>query len=161
MGLTKPGTEDIDKIFALYTAKERWFKEQSINQWEKYTSPERFPKDYFAVMINEGRLFALTQDNEFTACCVLLNKDKDMWCDGGEEGNAFIKNLVSGRKGAGSVLINELSEHCRKQGYKSIRIDCRNDNEGLKAYYMKHGFIPVGTVPYDNTCNACLMSKSL
>ena len=158
--------KDVDEIFSLYVMRENQFRDQNDKQWNEYTAEHRFPKEYFSRQIKKKRYYALRQLDAITAGCVLLPTDEEMW--GKTQNSVFIKNFVSGInvrditcKGEGSIFLTKLFKHCKEKGYETIRLDCRDDKERLKAYYLKHGFIEVGKKPYDKIVNACLMEKKL
>lgn len=153
--------KDVDNVFALYVTREKWFKDKGINQWVDYTAKHRFPKEYFLRQIREQQYFALKQEEEIIAGCVRLPFDEEMW--GKTKNSVFIKHFVSDidYKGAGAIFLQKLFKYSKKDGYKIIRLDCRDDNESLKTYYRKNGFIEVGKRPYDETVNACLMERKL
>jgi [ribosomal protein S18]-alanine N-acetyltransferase len=67
------------------------------------------------------------------------------------------------RHGLGSTLLRMGEERFRASGYRSVRLETAVDNLGALAFYKRHGYDVVKTVPryYSNGVDALLLEKDL
>lgn len=73
---------------------------------------------------------------------------------------AFITHVWVDEKQRGKGICTEmlmlLNQYCKENGYKTINLEVRNDNESAKAAYGKSGYIVV-----DITSSKSLMEKRI
>ncbi|MGH9532789.1 MAG: GNAT family N-acetyltransferase [Terriglobales bacterium] len=67
------------------------------------------------------------------------------------------------RSGLGSQLMAAAEEHLRAAGCSSVSLETAVDNHGALAFYKRHGYSVVGTIPryYQGTLDALRMEKLL
>lgn len=67
------------------------------------------------------------------------------------------------RTGLGSKLITAAEERLRAAGCSTISLETAVDNQAALAFYKRHGYSVVGTIPryYQNSLDALRMEKQL
>ena len=138
---------DLDEISNLYSEKIRSSYASGAVQWTEAYINETCNKDYLRSRIEAQDYFVLKEDGKIVAGCVLTERDEyDLWEEPCEY-SVFVFWLVSIKKGAGRSLLRHIKNYCRKNEYKYIKLHCRNEVDGLKAFYTKFGFKEIAIVP--------------
>lgn len=67
------------------------------------------------------------------------------------------------RTGLGSQLIIALEDHLRDEGCASVSLETAVDNHAALAFYKRHGYTVVGTIPryYQDSLDALRLEKDL
>lgn len=67
------------------------------------------------------------------------------------------------RHGVGSLLMSRSEERLRDSGYPLVELETAVDNTSALAFYKRHGYAVVGTIPryYSNGVDALILQKSL
>jgi predicted GNAT family N-acyltransferase len=138
--------EEVEEVFTLYIAREKWLHERDINQWVNYTT--RYPLEDLQQFAKQQQLYVLTKQNEIVASVVLLTKDH-FWKENCNN-TIYIKKLVSkvSDEHYGKVLLEHVFAFCKQRNITTLRLDCRSDNAKLNEFYQNFGFIVVGKAHY-------------
>ena len=138
--------DDIARIFSLYTTRVRWMDEAGIRQWNVTDYLSVYPREYYARMQLESKLYVYASGAEILAAAVLLQRD-ERWEGRLETPAWYVHNLVSapGASGAGAAFLQEAEALARRNGAKTMRLDCAQDNIRLGVWYEAQGYLPAGT----------------
>jgi len=84
-----------------------------------------------------GSVVALGQDGEPSGVALLMRRGTDAWCGG--------LGVAPGLRGCGlgHRLTSALLDTARARGCCRIRLEVADGNEGARALYTAHGFVPV------------------
>ena len=81
-------------------------------------------------------------------CFVLLDYDPFFWPDIKKGKALFIHKLAvtkaAKKQGVGDALINFAKDEGKRRKVSSIRLDCEQYRDKLRAFYERHGFVCVG-----------------
>ena len=138
----QPESAELRQAYELILETSTWLKTKGIKQWE---NPISF-NDYQLAAERE-EVFGLMIENELMGS-VTLTKIKDpYWID--ERGpSIYLHRLIVSRshkgKGYGEMILAWSQQYARENGYSFLRLDCRDSNPILKAYYSSQGFESLG-----------------
>ena len=90
---------NIDEIFTIYQNKEKWLKNNKINQWLNYT--QRYSKENFLEYILSNEMFIIKIKHKIVAVAHVICKDNSI----------IIKHFASIESGYGKVLISEIAKY--------------------------------------------------
>ena len=140
--------QDIDKILQLYKDRTVWFRENQINQWQKYLI--HHDKNEFLKSIKNDELFVIYQGKEIVACFE-ISEESRLW-DEKVNDSFYIYKIVTkvGTKKLGKLIFDICEMFAKTNGKKFLKIDCLARNEKLNQIYESHGFklIKTGTKDY-------------
>lgn len=129
---------DLDEILSLYSERKEWFKQNSIDQWDKYL--EHHPKEEFIDEIKKEYFFTLKRSNEVVAAFELSTNSK-FWNDDTQNAYYIYKIVTKvGSKHLGNIII-DICKYITKQNHKKyLRLDCLSANQKLNQIYENYGF---------------------
>ena len=137
-----PGEEGT--MYSMISERVQWMNENGIHQWNDTDYLHAYPLEYYRQ--NLARIYVLLQKetNRIVSCAILFEEDARWVCD---VPAFYIHNFVSAPEspGAGTLFMQMLEEHARKEGIAYLRLDSAAGNEKLAAYYEKLGFEACGT----------------
>ncbi len=130
--------------------------ENERNMWDStYPKEENFQED-----IDKGNLYILKEENEIVGFYTIseeLEYDDDMF----EEKDSYVVihrfavKYEKMKQGYGTKMLNEVYGYCKTRGIKSIRLDTFSKNISSNKFYLKNGFMYVGTITLEKGLYNC------
>ena len=154
--------EDFDIIFGFFLEKAHGFEEKGIDQWTVDYVKTFFNREKLGHYVESGKFYVLKDNEKIVAGGIMSETDNsNIW--GCVKDSAFITYLVNNKKGAGRNLIEQLAKLCKSKGLKSLKLDCRDSNTKLKAFYRSCGFKEQGRTlhPRIEGQLSCLFNRQL
>jgi hypothetical protein len=95
--------------------------------------------------IESGSLYIAWLDGKSASTFALLDTDPLLWPAAGDEA-LYLHRFAVRRTaaGVGRRAIEWMVGEVRRRGRTHLRLDCREDNPGIRSYYERCGFIHVG-----------------
>ena len=152
---------DVQYLHGMYLKKTRQLKEKGIMQWDE---------EYVKAAYSKNQILKHVQKNEYAVLkaggiiiSALTISDESDKQPNAEPDCKYIDRLVSDKPGAGKKLLLKTMEHCRQMGVKKIRLDCQDQNDKLKKYYLDIGFAITGKIKHKHFKgrHSCLMEYNL
>jgi ribosomal protein S18 acetylase RimI-like enzyme len=143
---------DVEQIMELVADAQKWFREQSIDQWQDgYPTQELILSDIlcgnnYIVELNGvvSATFVTSFDVEPTYSVI---KGKG-WLN--ENTYAVVHRIAVAdecrRKGIAKEILHFTEELCAKQGISDIRIDTHCDNRAMRSLLKKMGYTHCGRI---------------
>jgi GNAT superfamily N-acetyltransferase len=145
-------------IAAILEDVQRWLANRGIDQW---TTP--FTDAWIAQSIATGELHIARLHGEPVAVIRLLWADPLFWGNLDRGDAAYIHTMAVRRGhagcGIGERLVGWAGEQASARGRRFLRLDCREDNPSLGAYYQRLGFTPRGSARVGGTIVTLLEKK--
>jgi ribosomal protein S18 acetylase RimI-like enzyme len=136
--VVEAGARDVDEVVEILSEAARWLLARGIDQW-----PDPFPRERIAGLAERGELYVARLDGETVATLALLWSDPTFWGEQPPDAG-YVHSLAVRRSHAGSGLGTRLLDWAEDEvataGRRFLRLDCKADNAGLRAYYERHGF---------------------
>jgi GNAT superfamily N-acetyltransferase len=115
-----------------------WVGERGYEQW-----PLPFPRDEIAAAVERGEVYVAELDGDAVATVTLLWDDPLYWPDEPADA-AYVHKLAvrrscSGRR-IGQTIVEWADRAAAGAGRDFLRLDCLQDNPGIRAYYERLGF---------------------
>ncbi len=146
--------EDAAAILGLRKAAERWLAERGIEQWH----PGEISLADVRGQVAAGEWHVACDAGRVRAALRLLWSDP-VW--GGDQPAVYVHGLVIDRAqaggGLGAGLLDWAAAQCRRAGVAVLRLDCVEDNSGLRRYYARLGFREVGRRDFDGPWHSTLL----
>lgn len=141
----------------------QWLEDRGMPLWtqaEIIALPEQYPAAAF---------LTLYFDNHPAAAALLTDADPLFWPDIPPGTSGFLHKLSVRRAYAGQGLalrmLDSAAHICKKEGMKSLRLDCDASRNKLIALYQTAGFKPVGVrrvhTETHGTVMAALLARAL
>lgn len=145
---SKAKTEDIEKVFSIFSAAIKHMEEQKIHQWDEiYPDLQIISED-----ISKNQMYIGKKDGK-PAVCFVLSEEFDEEYKNGKWLLPDAKFCVIHRlcvspdfqnQGIAAETLNYIEKLCKSQGYDSIRLDCFTENPYSRKLYDKAGYSVVG-----------------
>jgi GNAT superfamily N-acetyltransferase len=141
---------DEKAIAAILDDAQRWLANRGIDQW---TAP--FTKAWIDQRIATGEFHIARLHGDPVAVIRLLWADPLFW-GALDRGDAVYVHTMAVRRdhagcGIGERLVGWAGEQASAHGRRFLRLDCREDNPSLGAYYQRLGFTPRGSARVGGT----------
>lgn len=146
----------MDLALELFRKTSLSLKARNLTQWSYWADPPEEKVQWVREGFQQGEFFFVHDGaGTFLGMFRLLTIDELYWDEKGRDPSArYVHSLVinpdhSG-KGIGSLILSEIIEILRREGVKSLRLDCDSSNSRLCRYYEEQGFMQVGkkVTPY-------------
>lgn len=152
--------DDVGAILALRTSLEDWMADTGVVQWPRGS----LPRERVEAQLAAGEWHVVRgAPGEVVGTLRLLWSDPEFWGDD-DTPAVYVHGLMSARSrrgsGLGRALLDWAAERGREAGVGLFRLDCRDTNPALRAYYEGYGFTPVGRREFP-TFSAVLLQKPL
>ena len=135
---------DVESLLAMLKEAAVWMEENGITQW----SPGHFKKEEVESYFGYRTVYMVLDEEVPAGMFTLQDTDPDYWKSSNEQGYYYLHRLtVRGpyrSQKLGSALLDWVSEKCKLDQMKGLRLDCRASNEKLNEYYQKLGFVYKG-----------------
>ncbi len=130
--------EDLDSILALYSDRTKWFKDNNIEQWNRYLQDH--PKEEFVDTIENKNFYIIKHKNILVAGFELSINSK-YWNDDTIPAYYICKVVTKvGYKNLGQVIFDKCKELAKRDGKKFLRLYCLKSNQKLNDIYESHNF---------------------
>lgn len=95
--------------------------------------------------IESGSLYIVWLDGKSAATFALLDTDPVLWPAAGDDA-LYLHRFAVRRSaaGVGRRAMEWMVSEVRRRGRTNLRLDCREDNPGIRSYYERIGFRLVG-----------------
>ncbi len=156
MIIRKATTEDIPAIAAIYDEiHDREAAGETTTGWLRGIYPTGETAE---ASVARGDMFVQDDEQGNVVGTAIINKlQVDCYADGEWEYPAsddevmVIHTLIISRKegsrGSGSEFLQFYEDHAREKGCPYLRLDTNARNKAARAFYAKHGYSEIGTVP--------------
>jgi GNAT superfamily N-acetyltransferase len=125
-------------VAALLDEATVWVGERGYEQW-----PLPFPHDEIAAAIERGEVYVAELDGDAVATVTLLWEDPRYWGERPPDA-AYVHKLAVSRACAGRRIGNQIVEWAdataAANGRRFLRLDCLQENPGIRTYYENLGF---------------------
>jgi ribosomal protein S18 acetylase RimI-like enzyme len=139
---------DLDRYIDLLEELADWLEARGISQWPR--GRVRKSSAYFADSIARQEVQLAFMNGELAGTLRLLMSDPIVWPEFAEGDAVYVYNLGIRRTWAGyelgSCLLEWAERRAANLGRRYVRLDCRTDNDFLRTYYERHGFVARGDV---------------
>lgn len=130
--------DDVTQAVALLDAARRWLHERSIDQW-RHTIPD----EVVLADAERGALFVVRDQSGLQAIATITDHDAETW--GTDSIPAlYVHRLAvaqaSRGRGLGQELLRWTSARAADERKTFVRLDCADDNHGLRRFYESQGF---------------------
>ena len=155
------GPQDAERLLALREAAAAWLTGRGIRQWQ----PGEVSIVDVLVQVAAKEWHVHRKNDQIAGALRLLWRDEAIW---GTQlpVAAYVHGLVIDRRyagaGLGSALLDWAAHQARSRGRPLLRLDCVEDNLGLRSVYERQGFRLVGRRDADARWSpVVLMEKDL
>ncbi|WP_022932860.1 GNAT family N-acetyltransferase [Treponema bryantii] len=145
---SKAKTEDIEKVFSIFSAAIKHMEELKIHQWDEiYPDLQIISED-----ISKNQMYIGKKDGK-PAVCFVLSEEFDEEYKNGKWLLPDAKFCVIHRlcvspdfqnQGLAAETLKYIENLCKDQGYDSIRLDCFTQNPYSQKLYDKAGYSITG-----------------
>lgn len=130
--------DDVTEAVALLDGARRWLHERSIDQWR-----HAIPAEVVLGDAERGALFLVRDQSGLQAIITVTDHDAETW--GTDTAPAlYVHRLAvaqaSRGRGLGQELLSWASTRAADQRRTFVRLDCADDNHGLRRFYESQGF---------------------
>ena len=134
---------DAGELLALREAAASWLASRGIRQWDSGEVAVEEVRD----QIEAGQWHVVRENGAPVAALRLLWQDEQVWGPQPPDA-AYVHGLVVSQQhhslGMGSALLRWAAGQARARGRSLLRLDCGEENEALRRYYLMQGFAEVG-----------------
>lgn len=149
-------SEDLEKVSMLYNQASLFLKQHNIDQWQNGYPNERT----FADDLSKDSLYVLIHDTDIIGVATILD-EVDHNYDVIHEGQWLQEGLYicihritvdNPYKGLGlaKLFIDKAVELAINRGFSSIRIDTHPDNQVMRKFLKRQGFMNCGSIYLEN-----------
>lgn len=136
---------DLDAMMALRSEAERWMEQAGIEQWVPLHSQQSRRLLVDSVRAAEAWVVTEGSTGHVVATASLKGPDLDYWTEAdGLDDAVYIYKIIVARshsgRDLGGAILDWASRRAEEEGRRWLRLDCRRDNVGLHAFYLRHGF---------------------
>jgi hypothetical protein len=109
-----------------------------------FTGPDSRGVSHLLGDIAAGGLYLVWRGDDAVATISLLDADPMFWPEAGDEA-MYIHRFAVRRlaAGAGRTAVLWCMDEARRRGRAFVRLDCLEDNPGIRRYYESLGFVAV------------------
>jgi GNAT superfamily N-acetyltransferase len=109
-----------------------------------FTGPDSRGVSHLLGDIAAGGLYLVWRGDAAVATVSLLENDPVFWPEAGHEA-LYLHRLAVRRTaaGAGRAAVRWCIDEARRRGRTFVRLDCLEDNPGIRRYYESFGFVAV------------------
>ena len=148
MQYSKAKENQIEEIFAIFSAAIKHMEEQGIHQWDQIY-PDR---QIIAEDISKNQMYIGIKNKKPVVCFVLSEEYDEEYKNGKwqwpEARFCVIHRLCVSPEfqnlGIASETLKYIDKICKSQGFDSIRLDCYTNNPYSRKLYDKNGYSIVG-----------------
>lgn len=168
LGIKPARINDLDSVWEIIKSCSDWLEIRGLDHWAKY-----YTKDLVAQKITTQEVFLYFNRQRPIAIITLDTKhvsyytEKDISSFTYTKSSGYITALAvfpnMQNQGVASKLLNFVENASKGKGIEYIRLDCRNSYKELVSFYIKRGYIQIGTIidEDDNNEEYSLMEKCL
>ena len=128
---------ELDAIYSMYEYRSKWFKENGIKQWSKYT--KNHPKKKFSNELKNNLYYVILDDNKIVGGFE-LSDDSKYWKDD-DSSAKYLYRVVTTKPDIGKYIFNFCIKYCVDNRYTRLRTFCLLSNKKLvDIYESKYGF---------------------
>lgn len=134
---------ELSEVRQLLVARSQWLNEQGMNQWQQFATYGQTKQTQ--IDFERGVLYVATIDAKLVGAIVITNPqafDLDLW--GSVDGYLYIHRFVVALPHQGCGIGEHLLQFAKQLAVKrrlGLRLDCRAQNQKLRNYYQKNGWI--------------------
>lgn len=148
--ISKVTREEADQVIGLLTEIAKWIQDNKIDQWSSLAVG--LDDDDIKATINQDQVYAMKRDGKMVATFTLYDEqgawDKYLW--GELSDNAIYVHrlavaLPEKGMGLGKKLLDWIEQMAKQTGITMIRLDCVTHNKKLNDFYVRCGYIYLGT----------------
>jgi GNAT superfamily N-acetyltransferase len=123
-----------------------WGTSQGFPNWipGSFTGPDSRGVSHLLGDIAAGGLYLAWRGDDAVGTVSLLESDPIFWPDAGNEA-LYVHRFAVRRSaaGAGRNAVLWCIDEARRRGRPFVRLDCLEDNPGIRRYYESFGFVAV------------------
>jgi GNAT superfamily N-acetyltransferase len=164
--LRRAGAADFEAVRSLLKEASRWLGTKSTDQWAVPWPDENGRNTNIKRAIRAGRTWiVLDSDSRPAATLTTSPNHHGIWPErNGHEPAVYVRRITVSRSHAGRGLGGQLLDWAglrasHDYGARWVRVDVWTTNNGLHAYYKKHGFAYCGLSPVPGYPSAALFQK--
>jgi GNAT superfamily N-acetyltransferase len=124
--------------------------------------PVPFPQDELTHRIERGELYMVDVDGETVATLTLLWDDPAFWGERPPDAvylhKLAVRRAFAGR-GIGAAVVEWVDQHAASAGRAFVRLDCKQDDPGIRGYYERLGFEHCGDKDDDSRFAVALYER--
>jgi ribosomal protein S18 acetylase RimI-like enzyme len=143
-------TDDVDALFAMRQAREKWFAARGIQQWEIGS----LAREQIHSQVQAEQWWLLTKHGSGPAAAMrIIWSDPEFWGDRPGTGiymHGLMVDLPSAGLGLGRRMLDFARALGVAEGVSFFRLDCAAHNAPLKQIYRDYGFDHVGQKDFPN-----------
>lgn len=130
--------DDVAGAVELLDGARRWLRDRSIDQWR-----HAIPAEVVLADAGRGELFVVRGRRGLEAIATITDHDAETW---GADGTPalYVHRLAvaqaSRGQGLGQALLGWTSARAAARHKAFVRLDCADDNHGLRRFYESQGF---------------------
>lgn len=157
---------DLPAMMAVISDAQRALQAQGVDQWQNgYPNEAALSGDIAA-----GGAYVLLRDGLLIGTMALLPGPEPTYqvIDGRwlTKGPYFVIHRLavhSRFKGAGAAarMLEEAEKRCLREGIPSLRVDTHHDNQPMRRFLEKNGFLPCGEIRLDDGAPRLAFEKAL
>jgi hypothetical protein len=123
-----------------------WGTSEGFPNWipGSFAGPDSRGGSHLLGDIAAGGLYLVWRGDDAVATLSLLEDDPIFWPDAGDEAMYLHRFAVRrSAAGAGRTAVLWCIDEARRRGRSLVRLDCLEDNPGIRRYYEGFGFVAV------------------
>jgi ribosomal protein S18 acetylase RimI-like enzyme len=158
------GPADAETIDRLLYEAAAWLESRGIRQWSAVWPPSERHQAVTRERIARGWCYLSRCGAAIAGTLTLQPSDRALW---GEDGDRalYVHGLAISRgfagQGVGLAPLRWAEREAAARGRRWLRLDCKADNYGLRAYYRRAGFSEVREIDQGQGWKAVLFEKSV
>ncbi len=140
--------EEIETVLCLLREAALWLREKKVDYWQDWISPPANLVAWIERGFDNNEFRIVEKAGAIIGCFRLQWQDPVFW--GQQEDNAgYVHSFTVSRslagQGVGKLVLETIAAACRGHCKRFLRLDCAAAVTGLRDYYERNGFKPVGT----------------
>lgn len=152
MEFKKSKYDQLEEIMKIIDMAKAHLKDQKIDQWQKgYPNENSIKTDIDKgegfVLVDGGRVVATTAVS-FRPEQTYKDIHQGKWLSDGDYGviHRIAVDMTLKGKGIAGIFMGEIEKLCKSNHIFSIKVDTHRDNEAMKKFLEKNGFVYCGII---------------
>ena len=162
LAITPASPEDAGAIDRLLYEAAAWLESRGIIQWSAIWPPSEHQQAATRKRIARGWCYLARCGAAIAGTLTLQPSDRRLWGEDGDDA-LYVHGLAISRafagQGVGLALLRWAESEAAARGRGWLRLDCKADNDGLRAYYRRAGFSEVRQIAEGDRWKAALFEK--
>lgn len=142
MQISNSNINDIDLIFHLFNEAIAYQKRNGYQLWPV------FERALIETEIKEKRHWKITENEKVACVFSVMYNDPVIWGEMDKDPSVYLHRIATHPEFKGKGIVKVIKDwamvHAKENNKKYLRMDTWGNNETIRSYYIKCGFIYIG-----------------